>query len=201
MKKAICITAIIVIVSAMASWTAFAQATTAAQPAVSNDQPPTKEQLVKLFQLMRVQEQIATITKTMPALVKQQVETQLKQAQQAHPEIPGPTAEQQKTLMQVMDKFMGRAMNLITSEEMIADISAIYQKHLTRADVDGIIAFYNSTAGQHLLDKQPVIMQEYLPVILQRMQDRIKPLIDEMTKEIEGIVKPSASSAGTSAKN
>ena len=57
---------------------------------------------------------------------------------------------------------------------MIANITAPYQKYLTRLDVDGIIAHYSSPTGQRLLDIQPVIMQEYLPIVMQRMMDREK---------------------------
>jgi len=53
-------------------------------------------------------------------------------------------------------------------------MTAPYQKYLTRSDVDGIIALYSSPAGQRLLDIQPVIMQEYLPLVMQRMMDRGK---------------------------
>jgi uncharacterized protein len=200
MKKAICIAAAIGMGLAMASWPARAQtpavrkadkpvaAVTAAQTTIPSDQQPTKEQLTKLFQLMRVQDQLDSITKIMPQMMQQSMEEQLKQAQKAHPDV-AMTTEQQKAFSKIMDKYMGRVMNLITADEMIADISKIYQKHLSRSDVDGIIAFYGSPAGQHLLDKQAVILQEYMPVIMNRMQDRIQPLTEEMTKDIEGIVK------------
>jgi hypothetical protein len=69
---------------------------------------------------------------------------------------------------------MERASGLYKSDEMIANMTAPYQKYLTRSDVDGIIALYSSPAGQRLLDIQPVIMQEYLPLVMQRMLDRGK---------------------------
>ena len=90
---------------------------------------------------------------------------------------------------------MERASDLYKSDEMIADMTALYQKYLTRSDVDGIIAFYSSSAGQRLLDIQPVIMQEYLPLVMQRMQDRVKTLTDEMQKELMEAIKPNAPSA------
>jgi uncharacterized protein len=202
MKKAICIAAVIGMGLAMASWAALAQtpvgqkadksksAITATESAIPSDRQSTKEQLAKLFQLMRVQDQITSMTKLMPQMIQQQMEAQIKQTKQAHPEMASRTAEQEQAFTKIIDKFMGRAMNLITADEMIADMTKIYQKHLTRSDVDGIIAFYSSPAGQHFLDKQSVILQESLPMVMQRMQDRIKPLSDEMTKEIEGLTKP-----------
>ncbi len=168
---------------------AQAAVTTAAIPL---DQQPTKEQLAKLFEVMRVRQQMASVTKMMPAMMQQQMQAQIKQMQKDHTEMKSMTEEQQQAFGKVMNKYMERVMNIYTSDEMFADMSAIYQKHLTRSDVDGIITFYSSPAGQHMLDMVPVIMQEFMPIEMQRMQERIKPLIDEMTKEMGDTIKSSS---------
>jgi len=36
----------------------------------------------------------------------------------------------------------------------------IYQKHLTKSDLDAILAFYSSPIGQKLQREQPAMMQE-----------------------------------------
>ncbi len=194
MNKTRKLAAAIGMVLGLATGLAFAQPSPVQQAAATQiplDQQPTKEQLAKLFELMRVHEQMASMTKMMPALMQQQFQAQFKQMQQDHPEMASMTDEQQQAAAKVMGKFMERAMNLYTSDEMIADMSSLYQKHLSRPDVDGIIAFYSSPAGQHILNMMPVIMQEFMPLAMQRMQDRIKPLTDEMTKEMGAIIKPS----------
>jgi hypothetical protein len=190
MKSALKLATVLGLGLAMAPW-AIAQAP-AAQPAapaataatIPVDQQPTKEQLAKLFDLMRVHEQLASVTKMMPALMQQQFAAQAKQMQKDHPEIPTQTEEQQKASAKVMNKFMERAMNLYGSDEMIADMSSLYQKHLSRSDVDGIIAFYSSPSGQHMLDMMPVIMTEFMPTVMRRVQERIAPLTTEMIKEM-----------------
>jgi hypothetical protein len=194
MKKAFFITAIFGIGLIMTPWAAVAQAP-ATPAAIPADQQPTKEQLTKLFELMRVQNQLSTVTQIMPTIVQQQMAAQTKQMQQSHPEMTPMMEEMQKDLAKVTNKFIGRLGELYPASEMISDMIGIYQKHMTRSDADGMIAFYGSPAGQHTLDMQPVIMQEYFPVVLQRMQDRIQPLIGEMTREIEDISKSKAPSA------
>jgi hypothetical protein len=185
---------------ALASCTIFAQAPAASQageaapeavtaPVTPPDQQPTPEQLAKLFEVMRLKEQLASMTKMMPALVQQQMQAQAKQMQKDHPEMASMTEEQQQAAAKVMSRFMGRAMNLYTSDEMITDMASIYQKHLTRSDVDGMIAFYSSPAGQHVLEVVPVIMKEFMPVVMQRISERIEPLTEEMTKEMAEIAK------------
>jgi len=168
--------------------------TAAAPAAIPADQQSTKEQLAKLFELMRVRDQVASLTKTMPALMQQQVTAQMKQMQQSNPEIASRSEEQQQAFTKVMNKYLERTLELYTPGEMISDLTGIYQKYLTRSDVDGIIAFYSSLAGQHLLNMQPSILQEYLPLAMQRMQDRTKVLTDEMQKEIMGMTRSQAPS-------
>jgi hypothetical protein len=41
-----------------------------------------------------------------------------------------------------------------------------------------------------MLDMTPVIMREFMPTVMQRIQERIKPLSAEMTKEMSDISKP-----------
>lgn len=206
MKKATCIAAALGMM--MLPCAAFAQ-TPAAQPSaapataasttVPADQQPTKEQLAKLFELMRIKQQISSMTKMMPAMMRQQMQAHVKEMQKNHPELAAMTEAQQQASVNVESKFMERVVDLYSSDEMIADMESIYQKHLTRSDVDGIIAFYSSPAGQHMVDMAPVIMQEYMPLVMQRTQERIKPLMDAMTKQMEQIAKPATPSTDKTA--
>ncbi len=159
------------------------------------DQQATKEQLTKLFEVMKVRDQMASVTKMMPTLVQQQMQEQMKQMMKDHPEMATMSPEQQKAAGEVMNKFMGKVFDIYPVDEMLSDMASIYQRHLTSADVDGIIAFYTSPAGQHMVGMAPVIMQEYMPLVMSRMQERMKPLIDGMSKEMEAVAKPDTPSA------
>ena len=151
---------------------------------IPEDQQATKEQLARLFEVMRIKQQLAASTRTMPALVQQQFQEQLQQMQKDNPQLASLTEEQQQAMKALMGKFMERAMTLYGSDEMIADMTSLYQKHLSRTDADATIAFYSTPAGQHLLDMLPAIMQEFMPTVMQKTQGRITPLILEMTKEM-----------------
>ena len=96
MRKVNCIAAVIGMGLAMIPWAALAQgpaarqdatpatAVTTTTPAIPADQQPTQEQLAKLFKLMRVQNQLESIAKAMPAIMQQQMAAQIKQIQQDH---------------------------------------------------------------------------------------------------------------------
>jgi hypothetical protein len=88
--------------------------------------------------------------------------------------------------------MMEKAFNLYPAEEMIADISTVYQRHISREDVDAMITFYNSAAGQHLLDAQPAITQEYLPLVMGHMKERSQAFSEEMAKEMQELLKSAA---------
>jgi len=194
MKKANCIAVVIGMGLALTPW-AGAQ-TAATQPAeaatvatIPVDQQPTKEQLAKLFEVMRLKAQMQTMMKALPSMIQGQIQAQ---AKEMAAKLPGGTAtdEQRTAIEKVLSKYMEKAFSIYTADEMIDDMGAIYQRHLSRADIDAFIAFYESPAGQHLLDMNPVIMREYMPVVMKRTQERSKALTDELAKEMEAIVKP-----------
>jgi len=151
------------------------------------DQRPTREQLTKLFDLMRIHDQLQSFMRMMPTMMEQQVQAQ---AQELASKTPGGhvlTPDQQAAIDKVTKKYMQKALNIYPTEEMLDDMTEIYQRHLTRTDVDAFIAFYSSTAGQHLLNEQPAIMKEYIPIAMKRAQDRTKALTEELTKELQEI--------------
>jgi hypothetical protein len=157
--------------------------------AIPLDQQPTKEQLAKLFELMRVHQQVQSLLKMMPALVQQQMQVQAKDIEAKHPECNLSKPENQAAFDKVMNKFMEKAINIITIDEMLDDMTVIYQRHVSSTDVDALIVFYSSPAGQHLLDAQPVIMQEYMPMVMKRTQERSSALVEELTNDLEALVK------------
>jgi hypothetical protein len=197
MKKVMCIAAVLSMALTSCMVVAQAPASHMAQSPASNfgiqpitptvpvDQQPTKEQLGKLMEAMHVREQMASMIRLMPQIVQQRIEQMTKD----QPGMPQRTEEQKQASGQEWSKFMSTVMNLYTADEMIADMETVYQKHLTKQDVDGLIAFYDSAAGQHFVKEQPLIMQETMPLLMSRMQERIKPMIEQMNKEKGAINK------------
>jgi hypothetical protein len=61
----------------------------------------------------------------------------------------------------------------------------IYRESLTQEEVDGLIAFYGTSAGKALLEKMPIIMQKSMAA----MQQRMAPMMQEMEKAMIGEAK------------
>ena len=180
---------------------ALAQAQTAATPAQSGsetipqDQQATREQLDRLFEVMRLRQQMQATMKAIPAMIQQQLHSQMNDM---YAKLPGggkPTPEQQAKLEEIMNKYIQRAATLYSPDDMMGDITAVYQRHMSKTDVDAYIAFYSSPAGQHLLDAQPKIMQEYMPVVMGRVQKASANLTNDMTKELGDFIQSSEAAA------
>lgn len=198
-RIAICCAAGMAIGLALAPWAA-AQA--AAEPpaqtpaaTVSPDQQPTREQLARLFEVMRLRQQLQGYLKMLPGMIQEQMRTQFKELAAKAPGGEALKPEQQEAMEKVLNRYMEKAINIFTIDEMIEDMTGLYQRHLSRADVDAFIAFYSSPAGQHLLEQQPVIMQEYMPMVMKRAQERTKTLTEELTAELNACKKGQAPAA------
>ncbi len=164
--------------------------TPAAGPAVvPAEQQATREQLTRLFEVMRLRQQFNQIMTMMPKAVEQGIHEEMQQAMAQMPAAQQPTADQQAQLDAIMDKYMQKAMNIYPADEMMADAIGVYQRHMSRTDVDAYIAFYTSPPGQHLLDAQPAIMKEYMPIVMAKAQDRSKALYAEMLQDLANFEK------------
>lgn len=173
----------------------------AAEPSaeVPADQQATREQLTKLFEVMRLRKQFDSMTKMMPAIVQQQVHEQMAEMAAAIPNGKQLPADQQAAFDKLTEKYLQKATTLYPADEMIDDAMTVYQHHMSRTDADAYIAFYSSEPGQHLLDAQPVIMKEYMPVVTGKVQERTKMLYADMAKDMQELIKSQAPQSAPSA--
>jgi len=169
--------------------------------AIPPEQQATRAQLDNLFEVMHVRDQIAAMAKTMPQVMQKAFSDQVEQMEKEHPEMTPGTEEQKQTAAKIMGKYMTRVMTLYPPDEMIEDMASLYQKHLSARDVDAMIGFYSSPAGQDMLAMVPVIMKEYMPMVMKKMQERIQPAVDELTKERAEALKPKVPSADQPSSN
>ncbi|HKF49732.1 MAG TPA: DUF2059 domain-containing protein [Terracidiphilus sp.] len=158
--------------------------------AVPPDQQATKEQIEKFFEVARMHKQLDQMLNMLPEIIAQSFRDQMKSVNDQLPPGKRLMPEDQAALQKVMNKYMQQALTIYSVDEMIADAVPVYQRHLSKSDADAVIAFYRSSAGQRLLDEQPAILQEYMPIVTSHMQERSKRLTDEMNAEIRQIVKP-----------
>jgi hypothetical protein len=185
---------------ALAPWASFGQAISVpssgtpqeqAAPTIPPGEQASKEQLAKLFDVMRIRDQMQSMRKIVPAMVESQVREQVQAMSAQLASGSKLTANQRAAIDRLMRKYVNKAVDLYPVDEMIDDMTGLYQEHLSREDVDAMIAFYSSTAGQHLLDAQPKIAQEYMPLVMRRAQERTRTLTVEMMKDLAALKQSS----------
>jgi len=164
-----------------------------ASQAQANEAPaadrPSREDVLKMFEAMHVRKQMDQMMRLMANQTRQQLHTALqKQSPALSPE------EQRKLESQAAD-----AMTIYPIEEMMEDMVPIYQRHMSKTDVDAIIRFYASPAGQHLLDQQPVMIQESMSTIMPKINARMQAYIAKVTKESDAPIPVPSNSASPSA--
>lgn len=162
----------------------------ASTPAIAASDQPTREQLDKLFEVMRLRAQLQNVMRSIPEMAKQQTHAQMQAMLGKMPQSKQLTSDQQAQFDKLMDKFTQRALSIYPVDEMLDDLALLYQHHLSRTDVDAFITFYQSPAGQHLLDAQPAIMQEYMPTVMQRVNERSVKLTAEMVDDLKALFPP-----------
>jgi uncharacterized protein len=170
---------------------------------IAPENQATAEQLAKLFEVMRIKQQMQSMRTMVPAMVQQQIQSAMKQTEEGLPAGSKLTPELRDKMQAIMNKYVAKALDLYPTDEMLTDMTGIYQKHLSKDDVEGLVTFYGSPAGQHLLDAQPVIAQEYMPMVMGKVGQRSQAMTREMMKEMADAVpaskpaqtKPAAKSA------
>jgi uncharacterized protein len=162
---------------------------------IAPENQATTEQLTKLFDVMRIKQQMQSMRMMVPGMVQQQIQSAMKQTEADLPAGSTLTVEKREKMQAIMNKYVGKAMDLYPTDEMLTDMTAIYQKHLSKDDVEGLIAFYSSPAGEHLLDAQPVIAQEYMPLVMGKVAQRSQAMTKEMMKEMAEVTPASKPAA------
>ena len=98
--------------------------------------------------------------------------------------------------------FQSKVMDTIFAElkpeEMKADIAQIYSEVFTKAELKGLGAFYDTAAGQAMIDKQPEIQKRMTELMMPRMMlgmAKIGPLSAEFAKQQAEKKKAAAAAA------
>ena len=147
-------------------------------------QPATHDDIVKLFEVMRVRSQVETMQKAVQAQMKPMLEQAMKDETS-----PAMDPELRDKMQALVLKHVNRSMTIYPVSELLEDFLPVYQKHFTHGDVVAVIAFYTSPAGKRLLDATPIITQEGMTVIMPKMQARMQESIKEMQREADELIE------------
>jgi hypothetical protein len=140
---------------------------------------PSKEDVSQFMDLMQVRARMIQITNGMKDGMKAGAEAGLKQ------QIANPTPEQ----IARVDALADSVFRDFPLDEMIDAMIPIYQRHLTKTDLDAVIAFYSSPVGQRLLKETPVITSEAMKAGQDIMLKKVPDLTQRLNQEVAKLAK------------
>jgi uncharacterized protein len=134
-----------------------------------SDAPATREDVLKLFDTMKIHEQMRSV---MDSVVKQQRAMIHETLKKRSPQI---TEEDFARMDQLTSNFV-KDMPLDT---LLDDMIPVYEKHLSRSDVDAMNTFYASPTGQKLLREMPAMTAESMQAAAPHMQAMMEKVMDQ----------------------
>ena len=104
------------------------------------DTPATRDDVLRLFSVMNINEQMRTI---MDSMMQQQKSLVHDMARRKNPNL---TTEE----LGRVDRIMDESVKDFPIEGILDDMVPVYQRHLTKQDVSAMLAFYDSPTGQKI---------------------------------------------------
>ena len=143
------------------------------QAAVSTgvEAPASPEDIRKMFDVMHIQDQMK--------LIMQQVSQQMRGME--HEQIKKRDSKVKDEDLAKLDAVSDEVLKTMSIDGLLDDMVPVYQKHLSKSDVDAMIAFYSTSTGQKILREMPAMTAEGM----QAMQPRLRQMMDDATARIE----------------
>ena len=156
------------------------------QAGVSSDIPASPEDIKKMFDVMHIRDQMKLIMEQVSQQMRSISHEQIRKLQ------PNVTDEEIAKLDAISDEVT-KSMSV---DGLLDDMIPVYQKHLSKPDVDAMNAFYSGPTGQKILNEMPDMTKEGM----QAMQPRLRQMMDDANSRVEKMVKEQVEKKGESGK-
>jgi hypothetical protein len=155
---------------------AAAQARNADQPLPAD--APTRDQVMTLLDLLQARKTMMAVMENMKQIMKESAEKAFRQR------VPNPTPQQMEALHGIYDDIAD-----VPLDEMVNAIIPIYQRHLSKTDLEELIRFYSSPVGQKLLREQPQILQESMRAGAAIQQKRMDEIMIKVKERVQALTE------------
>ncbi len=145
--------------------------------------PPSDADINRLLAASRAQTMLDSMLPQIEAMQRQQFQQVAQQRQ-----LDAQQQEQMKRMEARTTQTIRQALSWQQLRPMYVDL---YKKSFSKEDVLAMAEFYESSAGQSLLDKTPALMQNVMVAIQEKMQ----PLFVDLQKDLEEIMNEKPASA------
>ena len=146
--------------------------------AASSD-TPTREQVLQLFDLLKVRQNMEVMMDGMKDTARTGAEDILRQ------KVEDPSAKQIAMTHKIFNDVFGE----LPIQEMMEAVIPVYQRHLTRSDIEALITFYSSPIGQKLLREQPAMIRESVQAGSEIGRKRLDEIMLKLDRRIAEMVE------------
>jgi hypothetical protein len=155
------------------------QTQTKATKAADHGNVASREQIMKLLDLLQVPDSLALTLDAMKEQMK------IGALQVFREKVENPSPEQINSVNAIVDDEFKK----IGMEDLIKDVVPIYQKHLSRSDVEAVIRFYSSPVGQKIRREQPAMARESLQATAAGQRGKMELLLAKLDLRIEQLIQ------------
>ena len=99
-----------------------------------------------------------------------------------------PTPSREK----IVDAYGEKLASLLSSQEFMDRVVEIYAKYFTDEDIKAVTQFYQTPAGEHLLEATPKMAPELMVVGQRLAQDNVESILKQLCREypeLQGVAK------------
>lgn len=160
-----------------------------AGPRTGEDRP-SQEQVLKLLELLKVRENMEITVDAMKEQVRGTAEQSFRE------KIPNPSAEQLKSVNAIVE---GVFKDLVL-EDLLKDVVPVYQRHLSRSDVQAVIAFYSSPAGKKILREEPAMIRESMQATSAGQRKKMEQLLVKLDVQMQQLIESEQNKSGQEKK-
>ena len=166
----------------------------------NNKQAPTDVSIIKLMQVMHIDEQIQSIVNGQQAAMDAiNMQTQQQAQNASHQVNDKPLNKRQRQLQEQIQSVLGQYAKIMSNGIGNAtDAQTLTQAYIsaaktyyTQSEVDAQIKFYDTETGQSILAKQPQItaafLQQSLPEDTSETEAQLGELLPQMKQIVKGI--------------
>ena len=149
------------------------------------DAPPTQADVEKYMQVMHSREMIDQMLDSMSKPMHQMVHDTYLKNQDKLP------ADFETRMNRMMDDMLRN----MPWDEVVQAMVPAYQKHLTKGDIDALVAFYSTPTGQKVLRETPGLLADYMTAVEPIMRKHVEAVTQRGQQEMEAMRKESVEKA------
>ena len=145
----------------------------------ADDTPATKEDVQRYFEVTHSRESVNKMMQAMLTPLHQMIHDDYIKDKDKLPE------DYEARMNKRMDDLFGE----MPWGEMFKAMIPAYQKHLSKGDIDALIAFYSSPTGQKLQREMPAIMAEAMKSMLPLIKQHVEKVQGQLQEETAEMIK------------